>query len=143
MNDAVITRRERDADRCNHRGMQPGIYGNCIDSATGKELDRQAWVFGVRRNGARLFGWLLPWRQSDEALRKRVFLAYRRKAAPGPCIHNVWCGYGDGTKCGDCGEWRGRGDVSGLLVTACVVVVVGVVGLIGAARERKARREQG
>lgn len=105
MTDIVITRRERDAHRYNHRWQRGGIYGNSIDAAEGKELDRQAWVFGVRRNGARLFGWLLPWPQRDETLRKRVYLAYQSKEAPGPCIHNVWCGYDDGTKCGDCGEW--------------------------------------
>lgn len=101
----MITRRERDVARCNAQGYRPGIYGTCIDSASGKELDRQATVFGVKREPARWFGLAMPWWQSDEALRCRVFLAYQTKEAPAPCIHNVWCGYDDGTRCGDCGEW--------------------------------------
>jgi hypothetical protein len=80
VSDIVITRRERDVHRYNRRWQRGGIYGNSIDSAAGKELDRQAWVFGVRRNGARLFGWLLPWPQRDETLRKRAHLAYQGSA---------------------------------------------------------------
>jgi hypothetical protein len=105
MKDVVITRRERDVHRLNYRHERPGIFGQCIDSATGKELDRQAAVFQAERERATLFGWRMPWGQSDEALRRRVFLVYQIKDAPPPCIHNVWGGYDSGVKCLDCGEW--------------------------------------
>ena len=105
MSEAVITRRERDTHWFNRRGLRPGIFGMSIDVATGKELDRQAAIFGVFRERARLFGFTMPWGQLDETLRKRVFLTYQGSAAPAACVHNVWCGYDTGTRCGDCGEW--------------------------------------
>ena len=106
MTDVVLTRRERDVHRFNHRGKRPGIFGASIDAATGTELDRQAAVFGVKRERYRA-RWI-PFMfitESDERLRRRVFLTYQKQSAPGPCVHNVWIGYDTGTKCDDCGEW--------------------------------------
>lgn len=60
----------------NRHGYRPGIFGRCLDSAHGRELDRQAAIHGVVRRCARLFGRRMPWGEADETLRKRVFLAY-------------------------------------------------------------------
>jgi hypothetical protein len=103
--DVVVTIRERDVAASNRRGLRPGMFGNSIDAASGKELDRQAAIFSVKRERASLFGLRMPWGQSDEALRSRIYLDYQSRGTPNLCVHNTWCGYADGVRCGDCGEY--------------------------------------
>jgi hypothetical protein len=74
--------RLRTRQHYNRRGFRPGILGRCLDAAHGRELDRQAAIHGVVRKAARLFGWRMPWGEADEALRKRVFLAYYWEGQP-------------------------------------------------------------
>lgn len=61
----------------NRRGMRPGIIGEAIDSASGKELDRAAGLYGLKREPAMWLGWQLPWGQRDETLRSRLWLHYQ------------------------------------------------------------------
>jgi len=67
-------------DHCNRRHYRPGLFGSLLDSASGRELDRQGGIHGCSREPATLLGWSLPWGQRDETYRKRIFLHYQDKA---------------------------------------------------------------
>lgn len=61
----------------NRRGWRPGLVGIVIDGADGVELDRMAAVFSMQRERAEWQGFKLPWGQSDEKLRSRIWLKFQ------------------------------------------------------------------